>query len=193
MRLACRRRCGFVPRSSRRLSMAPVPTSHDRRLREARPNSKMPMNIEGAVALVVGADRSVGYALCRGLAEAGMILVVGAIDDADVFVNEIRAAAGTASTVDVDPEDLASAETAARSVVDRHGRLDVLINGAAHPDVMTVAWDAIHPDDWDRCFRSTVRSVWHLSRAVSPYMKERGSGAIVNLGSASAWSGTTGS
>jgi NAD(P)-dependent dehydrogenase (short-subunit alcohol dehydrogenase family) len=152
------------------------------------------VKIDGAVALVVGADRSTGYAFGLGLARAGMRVVIGATDGAEEIVEEVLAGGGTAGMVDLDPEDLTSTEAAARSVIDRHGQLDVLLNASpANPTVTAARWDEIDPSDWDRCFWSTVRSAWHLSRAVAPHMKQRRSGAIVFLGSAAAWSGTTGS
>ncbi len=138
-----------------------------------------PTSLEGRVALVTGAARGLGKAICQVLEEAGAYVV-----GADLQNNGVRPATSydrdghqQAVTMDVgDP--LQTAETVER-VIREFGRLDVLINNAA-VDV-TLPIEELSVDDWDRILRTNLRGPFLLSKQVFSAMKRQGHGQIVNI------------
>ena len=80
-----------------------------------------------------------------------------------------------------DVSDSAAVSAAIDSVLARFGRIDVLVNNAAIIDVHAV--DDVPEEVWDRVFAVNVKSVYLLSRAVIPHLREAGGGSIVNIAS----------
>jgi NAD(P)-dependent dehydrogenase (short-subunit alcohol dehydrogenase family) len=137
--------------------------------------------LDGRVAVVTGGNRGLGHAFARALTEAGARVAIAARDEAlSAAVAEELGALPVALDV-TDPE---SVEAMAARVTDELGPIDVLVNNAGtcfhRPalDVPAQEWRAV----WD----VNVDGLWHCSRAVGARMVERGSGAIVNIGSISA-------
>ena len=89
-------------------------------------------NISNQVAVVTGGAGVLCAGLCRALAEAGALVAVLdlRLEPAEALAVEIRAAGGQALGVACNVLDRASLETAAQSVLDKFGRVDILINGA---------------------------------------------------------------
>ena len=91
-----------------------------------------PFSLEGRVAVVTGGSGALGSTACIALAGAGALVGVLARDRVriDVVVDEIAAAGGDAFALPGDVLDRDSLERARDLVLDRHGRLDVLVNAA---------------------------------------------------------------
>ncbi len=129
--------------------------------------------LSGKVALVTGAASGIGAATARLFVREGA-QVVG--------LDRQPTTAGDAFTHRIaDITDRADVDAAVRSVLDAHGRVDVLVNNAG-ADVFS---DPLSPDDgdWDRCLSLNLRGAWHLCRAVLPSMLAQGAGSIVNIAS----------
>lgn len=133
----------------------------------------------GQVVVVTGAASGMGAASAREFAARNATVVV--ID---------RNAGGAASVVaeiSADPAvigDLADPSFCAEVIsatIERHGRIDVLVNcaGTIHRADGLGTTDA----DWKRVFDVNVNALFALSRAVVPHMVQAGGGAIVNFGS----------
>ena len=142
--------------------------------------------LRGSVALVTGGGGGLGLALCRMLGAEGATVVVADVrgEQAEKTVAIVREANGDAFPLHLDVTDASSAEAAVRRVLDRTGRLDVLINNAG-VDV-TLPIDELAVADWDRIVGVNLRGPFVLSRAVFPQMKRQGSGQIVNIVSTAA-------
>jgi 3-oxoacyl-[acyl-carrier protein] reductase len=81
----------------------------------------------------------------------------------------------------------------ARAVLDRFGRVDVLVNNAGYfTQIVKKPFEELTVEEWDHCFAVNVRGTWLATRAVVPAMKERRYGKIVNTSSMTVPSGIPG-
>jgi NAD(P)-dependent dehydrogenase (short-subunit alcohol dehydrogenase family) len=142
--------------------------------------------LDGRVVLVTGGARGLGEAIARRLARSGAHVVAADVrtDLAETTASSVRDAGGRAEAVALDVTDAPSAEAVVRSVADRHGRLDVLVNNAG-VDV-TAPFEEISVEDWDRILGVNLRGPVVMSRAVFGVMRGQGRGHIVNVVSTAA-------
>lgn len=140
--------------------------------------------LDGQIAVVTGGARSIGREISRTLAASGATVVSLDLSDSAETVDEIRVAGGCASGIRCDVTDEAQVEATIAAVVDRHQRLDILINNAGVSSTVERRpfWD-IPIDEWDLMMRANVRSVFLVSRAASAAMREARRGRIVNIAS----------
>lgn len=135
------------------------------------------------VALVTGAGRGLGVEIGRQLAAAGLRVVMGSRDPADA-ARVVRAAAEGERMVaaQLDVTDQASVDACVAEVLDREGRIDVLVNNAGISDGDQRPADA----DLDLAravWAANVDGAWRCARAVVPAMRAAGYGRIVNVSS----------
>ena len=136
------------------------------------------------VAVITGGARGIGYATAEALGRDGYALVLADLDAAagTEAAARLEEAGYTAIGVRTDVADPASVQGLAAEVLERFGRIDVLVNNAG------IAGRAapIHEvtiEEWDTLMAIDLRSVYLCCRAVLPGMIERGSGAIINVAS----------
>jgi 3-oxoacyl-[acyl-carrier protein] reductase len=135
------------------------------------------------VAVVTGGARGLGLAYVEGLKNAGFAVVVADLSESD---------AGDLY-VHVDVGDPASTEAMAAAVLERFGRIDVLINNAGYfTQIVKKPFEELTVEEWDLAFAVNVRGTWLCCRAVAPTMKARRSGKIVNTSSMTVPSGIPG-
>jgi NAD(P)-dependent dehydrogenase (short-subunit alcohol dehydrogenase family) len=129
----------------------------------------------GRVALVTGASSGIGEAAARALVGAGFT----------VYGTSRRAAAGeTRDGVIFLPLDVTDDESVAgvvRKVLERSGRIDVLVNNAGVG--LAGAAEESSIDQTRALFETNVFGTIRMTRAVLPHMREQGSGRIINLSS----------
>ena len=140
-------------------------------------------SLTGRIALVTGANRGIGRGLVDALAAAGAIVAVTARnrDHALAAANDVLAAGGTASAHALDVSDVASIRAGVDEVVERHGRLDVLVAnaglGANHP-----ALD-VSERDWDEMIDVNAKGLFFTAQAAGRVMVAQGSGRIIAMSS----------
>jgi NAD(P)-dependent dehydrogenase (short-subunit alcohol dehydrogenase family) len=133
--------------------------------------------LAGKIALVTGGTGGLGTEICKMLLAEGAVVVAG----------DIRPADTTGSAADFLPLDVtseASTEAAVQAILERHGRLDVLVNNAGID--LTRPIEEIPVAAWDRIVGVNVRGPFVLSRLAFPVMRRQGSGQIVNIVSTAA-------
>lgn len=140
-------------------------------------------SLEGQVALVTGASSGLGEATSVALARVGMDVALLARSEEDLrrVEGEVSETGRRALAL---PADLASVDEtlgAVERTLEVFGRVDVLVNVAGTDAPGPVA--GLEVGDWDRTLAVNLRAPFLLSRAVFPYMREAGSGLIVNVSS----------
>lgn len=141
------------------------------------------MRFRTKTVIISGSGDGIGRATALLLAGEGAALVVTDVVEsaADSTVDAIKQAGGRAVASVGSVTSEADCNAAIALALERFGSVDVLVNNAACADKPTMA--ELTPDDWDREFDVTLRGAFLFARAVLPHMLERGSGAIVNIGS----------
>jgi short-subunit dehydrogenase len=140
-------------------------------------------DLTGRVAVVTGASSGIGVGLAHAIAARGakLALVARRADRLEALAREIEAHGGTAMALPCDVADRGAVEAAVTRIVERFGRIDLLINNAGYN---THALFKDHDvDDIARMMRVNYLGVVYWIKAVLPTMRARGEGWIVNLSS----------
>jgi 3-oxoacyl-[acyl-carrier protein] reductase len=150
------------------------------------------MTVSGKVVLVTGASRGIGRAIAEALASAGATVVLGARDEKKraEAVDAIVSSGGRASSVPLDVCHRESVDTALAAVLERHGRIDGLVNNAGITrDNLLLRMKA---EEWEAVLATNLTGVYHCTQAVlRPMLKQR-SGRIVNVTSVVGITGNAG-
>ena len=138
------------------------------------------MRFKNKVCLVTGGASGIGRATCKRFAAEGGIVVVVDIneDGGNETVNMITEIAGQAVFIQADVAAAADVRALVDTIVNRFGRIDVLVNNAA---VMTFKRVVdLEVEEWDRVIAVNLRSVFLFCKYCLPHMEN---GVIVNVSS----------
>jgi NAD(P)-dependent dehydrogenase (short-subunit alcohol dehydrogenase family) len=127
-------------------------------------------DLDGRVALVTGASRGIGHDLALALQGAGATVVSG-----------VRSGDAPTESVPIDLRDVDSIRAAVAAVVERHGRIDVLVNNAG-VGTNHDALDATE-DEWDELLDVNLKGLFFACQAAGRHMVPAGYGRIVNMSS----------
>jgi len=149
-------------------------------------------SLKDKVALVTGASQGIGWDIAQALVVAGAKVAVAARTEEKLalLVGEIKAAGGEAITIKMDVADAEQVKTGFKQVLEKFGRLDILVNNAAITrDGLAVRMKA---DDWDAVIRTNLTGA-HLciQQALGTMMRAR-AGRIINVSSVVAQMGNAG-
>jgi len=141
------------------------------------------------VAIVTGAARGIGFATATELARKGFRVALADLDEAALNVAAQRVGEIGAGWMLLpgDTSDFAGVQRHGARVVERFGRVDVLVNNAGMPQPKRLL--DITEAEWDRTLEVNLKSCFNWCKAVAPAMLERGGGRIVNVSSVSAHTG----
>jgi NAD(P)-dependent dehydrogenase (short-subunit alcohol dehydrogenase family) len=140
-------------------------------------------DLSGRVALVTGGSRGLGLEIAHGLGEAGASVVVTArrAEWLRPAEEELRGAGIDARAAACDVVDAEQVERLTAEVIERHGRIDVLVNAAG------VSWgasaEAMPLDRWRWVMDVNATGTFICCQSVGRRMLERGSGRILNIAS----------
>jgi NAD(P)-dependent dehydrogenase (short-subunit alcohol dehydrogenase family) len=137
------------------------------------------------IAVVTGAGGGIGAATARLFAEHGAQVVIADIDRdlAHETADQINASGGSATTATADVRDASQVADLTRSVLERHGRVDVLVNNVGHWLRHPGNFVDTDPQLWDDLYRINLHHVFLVTHSFLPAMIERRYGAIVNVSS----------
>ncbi|KLO40975.1 oxidoreductase [Mycobacterium nebraskense] len=141
--------------------------------------------LDDRVAVVTGGGGGIGAATARLFAQHGAHVVIVDIDGglAARTVDDIAASGGSAVAVVTDVRDAAAVNDMARSVLDRYGRVDVLVNNVGHWLRHPGSFVDTDPQLWDDLYRINLHHVLLVTHAFLPAMVTRRAGAVVNVSS----------
>jgi 3-oxoacyl-[acyl-carrier protein] reductase len=149
-------------------------------------------SLKDKVALITGASQGIGRDAALALAEAGAKVAVAARNEEKltVLVAEIEAAGGVALAVKMDVADGDQVKAGFKQVLEKFGRLDILVNNAAITrDGLAMRMKV---DDWEAVLKTNLTGA-HLciQQALASMMRAR-AGRIINISSVVAQSGNAG-
>ncbi len=141
-------------------------------------------DLSGQVAVVTGAGQGIGEAIALRLAKAGAEVAVAdlSIEAATRAAGNIVAQGGKAFAVQADVSSRLSVEAMFQQVVERAGKIDVLVNNAGIAGRAAPLWEQTD-EDWQSVVDVNLKGVFLCCRAVLSGMRERGYGRIVNISS----------
>ncbi len=147
----------------------------------------MTIPLTGRVALVTGASRGIGAAIARALAEAGADVAINYRDratEAAAVAAQITAVGRRSITLAADVSKSAAVAGMVRTIEDKLGPIDILINNAGIALIRGI--DDLTEADFDTTISVNLKSVFLCTQAVVPHMRTRGWGRIVNISSGAA-------
>ncbi len=139
----------------------------------------MNMRLKDKVAIITGAAKGIGFATAKRFAEEGAKVMIG-----DMSLDAVKAAADLipgAEAYVMNVTDRDSIQTAVDQIMQRHGRIDVLINNAG------ITQDArlvkMTEAQFDAVIDVNLKGVFNCTQLIVPHMLEAGKGAVVNASS----------
>ena len=144
------------------------------------------------VAFITGASRGIGRATALRLCRSGFQIVVASpeLENNELVASEVRAAGGTAITLDFNLASLDSIKQGVAAAVKELGRIDVLVNNAGITrDGLAVR---MKPEDWQLVLQINLTGAFHTAQQVLMGMLRERWGRIVNIASVVGQSGNAG-
>lgn len=136
----------------------------------------MAIDLTGKVCLITGADEGIGFGLVQGFLNRGALVAAGLL-----HFEKSSSLVAPALPVAMDVTNPAQVEAAVATLIEKFGRIDVLINNAGiYPRSPA---DEMPAEEWLRVQDINLNGTWRSCRAVIPHFKAQGRGSIINIGS----------
>jgi pteridine reductase len=145
------------------------------------------MELKGRVALVTGAGKRVGRAIAMALADRGATIAIhyrSSKTEAAEGVTAITSRRGQAEAFAADLTSVAAIEKMVAEVLNRFGRIDVLVNSASV--FYRKPLEELTEEDWDINLDTNLKAPFFLCKFAGAAMRRQGAGKIVNIGD---WAG----
>ena len=153
----------------------------------------LPMNFQDQVVLVTGGSKGIGRGICLAFAERGAQVVVNYGHDEEAarrVDSEVQQIGGRAQIWKADITGKEDVDRMFKEVLDRFGRLDVLVNNAGV--IRDTHLMLMSDQDWDTVIATNLKGTFYCCRAALRPMIGKRKGRIINLASPSALTGKAG-
>lgn len=148
-------------------------------------------SLEGQVAIITGGARGIGEGICRVFCKAGAAVALWDILDSGAETAKIIAAEGGNITFQkVNITDTGSVDKAVAEVIDKFGKIDILINNAGV--IRDRSFMKMSREEWDTVINVNLTGMFVVTKAVFPIMKKAGYGRIISASSINAFQGAFG-
>jgi 3-oxoacyl-[acyl-carrier protein] reductase len=145
------------------------------------------MSLSNRVALITGGSRGIGRGIAVRLAQDGARVAIAYRKNkaaAQQTLRQMQSLGADCVAVETDISDAGRADQLVRTVVDRFGRLDIVVNNVGDFRWGTLSESSL--EDWQSVFSSNLMTVLYISRAALPHMRKGRWGRIINMGAVGA-------
>ncbi len=138
--------------------------------------------LDGKVALITGGSRGIGAALVRAFAREGARVVftyVGSAERSEALMRELSAAGRAVEGHQADAADTVGTQQLIDGIVQRHGRLDIVVNNAGITRDNLIL--RMSEQQWDEVMATNLKSAFNTTKAAAKHMMKQRAGAIINI------------
>ena len=146
--------------------------------------------LQGQVAIITGGARGIGEGVCEVFCREGATVAMWDVLDGSEVVERISNLGGNIFYQNVDVTSKKSVNKAVNFIINKYSKIDILINNAGI--IRDKSFMKMTEDDWDDVVNVNLKSLFIVSKAVLPFMKESGYGRIVSASSINGFQGAFG-
>ena len=147
----------------------------------------MTQSLKGKVAWITGGGSGIGLSGAMELAKAGAHVVIsGRTAASNASALKQVKAAGSAEVLRLEVSERKAVAAAAKTILRRHGRIDILVNSAGTNLSGKRNWDKVEVEGWDEVVAINLSGLFYCCHAVLPAMRAQKDGLIINV---SSWAG----
>jgi 3-oxoacyl-[acyl-carrier protein] reductase len=139
--------------------------------------------LEKKTAIITGGAQGIGKAAVKRFAEEGAIVIIWDVNEekASATINEFKDISNKIEFQKVDVTKLESVSEAAKKIIDKHNKIDILINNAGI--TRDASFLKMTSEQWQQVIDVNLTGVFNCTKAVAPFMVEKLYGKIVNTSS----------
>lgn len=146
--------------------------------------------LKNKVALITGGSRGIGKECCMAFLREGAKVAFSYNASKKESAGIVKAAQGNAWCSRVDVSDYAQSRKFVEAVIQRYGRIDIVVNNAGITSDKPLF--LMGPDDWNKVISVNLSGTYHISRSAITGMLKQKSGVVINMSSVSGLIGLSG-
>lgn len=148
--------------------------------------------LENKIAIITGGADGIGKATAIRFAQEGAIAIIWDLNEekGERLVEDIRSDGGNADFYKVNTADYQQVEASANAVAEKYGKIDILINNAGITRDASLKKMTI--EHWQQVIDVNLSGVFYCTKAISPFMLDKGYGRIITTSSVVALYGNFG-
>ena len=147
--------------------------------------------LDGQTAIITGGARGIGAGICRVFCKAGATVALwDVMDEGAETAKEIAAEGGNIFFQKVDVTNQDATNAAVAEIIEKTGRIDILINNAGI--TRDRSFSKMTENEWDSVMNVNLKSLFITTKSVLPHMKEANYGRIISASSINAMAGAFG-